>query len=169
MDQNEIEIYSADDSEPYPVVRRPGSYLKPASSLVPQLLQQIPGFDARLAQLLTQWGNIIGAPLNQFCAPDKIIQSRKDDPCILQLRVMGAAALEIQHQQPQIIERINSYFGHRLIHGLRLVQGYMPNKTAATAKPVMRPAKPSEIPANLNEIEQPELRESLAKLAASLD
>ncbi len=168
MDQDETEFFSSDNSEPYPVVRRPGSFLKPASGLVPKILKQIPGFDARLAQLLTQWGDIVGAPLSQFCAPDKIIQSRGQDPCILQLRVMGAAALEIQHQQPQIIERINGYFGHRLIQGLRLVQGFTP-PTQAAAKPLRKPNNAMEIPANLNEMEPSDLRESLLKLAQTLD
>ena len=38
----------------------------------------------------------------------------------------GAAAIEVQHASPQLIERINTYFGHRAIRQLRLLQLHLP-------------------------------------------
>ena len=44
----------------------------------------------------------------------------------LLLQVGGAAALEIQHAAPQLLERINAYFGHRAVRQLRLLQMPLP-------------------------------------------
>jgi hypothetical protein len=42
------------------------------------------------------------------------------------LQVSGGAALEVQHLAPQLIERINTYFGHRAIRQIRLLQMPLP-------------------------------------------
>ena len=59
------------------------------------------------------------------------------------MRVGGAAALEIQHVTPQILERINAYFGRRVVRQLRLLQ--MPLPVAAEPPPCpVRPLDPAE-------------------------
>ncbi len=174
MDQNETENSafgkSKDtDLESRPVIRRAASFLKPTSALVPDILKQIPGLDPRLAQLMAAWPHIMGEPLCQFCKPDKITGgNRAGDAKILQLLVVGAASLEIQHQQNQILERINGFFGFRWIDGLRLTQGLMPPKRATPPnRAVQKPSAPA--PANLDNIENEALRESLRKLSAHIE
>ena len=54
----------------------------------------------------------------------------------LVLRVEGPAALEVQHQAPQIIERINSYFGYRAIEDIRILQA--PLERSGPQEPVKR-------------------------------
>ena len=55
------------------------------------------------------------------------------------LRCLGAMALELQHQTPMLLERINSYFGYRAVAQLRLVQGSLrrhPQRKTAKLPPL---------------------------------
>ncbi|MDY0883943.1 DUF721 domain-containing protein [Dongia soli] len=76
------------------------------------------------AGLLTHWPEIAGANLARGCQPDKLRFSkgeRRDGTLIL--RCIGALALELQHQAPHLLERINGYFGYRAVARLQIVQG----------------------------------------------
>ena len=42
----------------------------------------------------------------------------------LHVNVTPAAALEFQHFQDKIIEKINSYFGYKAIKGIKIHQQY---------------------------------------------
>src|SRR6185437_6637843 len=63
------------------------------------------------AQLLQEWPAIIGDELARYCWPIKLSfprGERRDGT--LRLRVASALALEIQHREPVLLERINGYF-----------------------------------------------------------
>ncbi len=70
------------------------------------------GFAA--AEIVTHWQEIVGDELAKRSEPVKLVWPRRDDPDsvgVLTVRVEGAYALEIQHLQPVVIERVNRYFG----------------------------------------------------------
>jgi len=47
------------------------------------------------------------------------VKARDDqDGAVLEIRVEGAAALELQHSEPRVIERINAHFGYAAIRRL---------------------------------------------------
>ena len=78
------------------------------------------------AKLLTEWPTIVGPALATRCHPIRL-SSRSDRPGgMLVLHVAGAAALELQHSEPQILERINGYFGYGAVGRLRLIQAPLP-------------------------------------------
>jgi hypothetical protein len=86
------------------------------------------------AQLLQEWPAIIGDELARYCWPIKLSfprGERRDGT--LRLRVASALALEIQHREPVLLERINGYFGYRAVVRLALVQGPPPQGARATA------------------------------------
>ena len=83
------------------------------------------GFAA--ASLLADWAMIVGPAIARRCQPVRVDHApgRRGAGTLL-LQANGAAALEIQHAAPQLVERINAYFGHRAIRQLRLVQMPLP-------------------------------------------
>lgn len=77
-----------------------------------------------LAQLLSDWQSIVGPGLAATAAPIRLVKARDDqDGAVLEIRVEGAAALELQHSEPRVIERINAHFGYAAIRRLKLRQG----------------------------------------------
>lgn len=82
------------------------------------------GFAA--VEVVTHWQDIVGEDLARRSEPLKLTWPRRDDPDsigVLQVRVEGAYALEVQHLQPVIIERVNRYFGWRCVGRLVIRQG----------------------------------------------
>lgn len=96
--------------------------------------------------LLEQWNLIVGDKLAEHTLPEKISYprrpknqnlrsgesqfSRGGDNCsgILTLRVDGPFAIEIQHMIPQLLERINGFFGYRAVGRISLKQGPLPRR-----------------------------------------
>ena len=65
------------------------------------------------ARLITEWPAIVGDMLARETVPQKLVfprGSRGDG--VLHLRVSSGFALELQHIAPQLIERINGFFGY---------------------------------------------------------
>ena len=68
--------------------------------------------------ILTDWVDIVGAELATKSCPEKISRDG-----VLTLRVDGSIALEIQHREPQILERIATHFGYRAVTRIKIRQG----------------------------------------------
>ena len=124
------------------------------------------GRKASIARLRAEWSAIVGGELARVCRPEALTASRGRSGKILRLRVPGAAALEVQHMAGQIVERVNGYFGHKMIDDIRLVQGAI---SAPAAAP--RPAPDARKMAEMTEraaasVQDPELRAALARLGA---
>ena len=74
--------------------------------------------------ILNYWPEIVGSKLAKFAEPVKVSRIRgNDEAAVLTIRVFGPAALEIQHREPQILQRINGYYGYRAVGRLRMIQG----------------------------------------------
>jgi hypothetical protein len=122
------------------------------------------------AQLLAEWPAIIGEELARYCWPIKLTfprGERRDGT--LRLRVASALALEIQHREPVLLERINGYFGYRAVIRLALVQGGAPSEQGTA--PPLRPLEPAERQAldrRLDGIADPGLRAALRRLGSAI-
>ena len=86
------------------------------------------GRGASIARLRAEWTAIVGPDLARITRPEALLASRGARAGAragkaLRLRVPGASALEVQHKTGQLVERVNAYFGHRMIDDIRLVQG----------------------------------------------
>ncbi len=118
------------------------------------------------AALMSEWPDIIGAALAAECVPLRIARGADGTGGTLHIRVSGALALELQHLQPQVIERINGYFGYQAIARIALQQGPI-----VARKPAARPAAPppsdedaAALAAQLDSIADVELRHALDAL-----
>lgn len=122
--------------------------------------------------LVTDWPAIVGAAIAHFTLPVRIrfpAKERNDGTLIVKV-ASGAFALEMQHLEPLILEKINGYFGWNAVARLKLIQGPLPE----TAKRKPPPPEPPPLPADssaaisLSQVEDPDLREALARLGRRL-
>ena len=122
--------------------------------------------------LLTRWGDIVGPGLAADAMPDRLAFPRgRNSGASLHVRVAGAAALELQHLAPQIIERINVFFGYPAVARLALVQGPIaqPPARPETASPVPVTADRAEaIDQAAADIADPALRTAVAGLGRAV-
>jgi hypothetical protein len=102
---------------------------------LPELLGQVLDPAARRrglaeARLLTDWRMILGPQLGERCQPVRLSGA----PGVLTIHVGGASALELQHSEVQVVERINEFFGYPAVARLRLIQ-------SPPARPVKAPPR----------------------------
>jgi hypothetical protein len=123
------------------------------------------------ADLIAVWPEIAGPMHAASTAPEKIVWPRhhpdaEEPPAgTLFIRADGPRAIFVQHELPQIVERVNAFFGYRAVGQARVVQGPV---TAATAK-TMPPARLDEasatrIAAETAAVDDDRLREALERL-----
>jgi len=124
------------------------------------------------SSVVTRWPEIIGARHARVCAPEAIRfpPGEKVDG-ILELVVLAAHAPLIQHSIPEIIERVNRFFGYKAVARVKLRQGVVKppqSDVKPKAPPSLRPI-PMELGDSLRDVGDPELRTVLESLARSLD
>ncbi len=158
--------------EPEPAPRRSG--LRALAVSLPRVTKRLFG-KRGFAEggLAADWPGIVGAELATRCRPGKLAFARAAErrEGTLTLRVEAPFATEVQHLAPQIMERINGYFGYPAVARLRLKQvpynpGSGPTGTAPGTAPGTKIAP--ELAARLEAVEDPELRAALGRLGRAL-
>lgn len=127
------------------------------------------------SSVVTRWPEIVGRRHAQVCAPEAIrFPPGEKSEGILQLVVAPAHAPIIQHVIPEIIERVNRFFGYKAVSRVKLRQGEVkapagsgPGEIRAAAPVSLKPI-PMELGESLRDIGDPELRTVLESLARSL-
>ena len=125
------------------------------------------------AELARQWPAIVGADLARHCRPRRLRfrrpgETRDGD---LTLRVTPAWALEIQHLETLLLERVNGFYGYRAVERLTLQQGPLPQPAQRAARSPDAAAPPpadAGLVDKLARIDDPELRQALERLGRTL-
>jgi len=124
------------------------------------------------SSVVTRWAEIVGEAHARISAPEMIRfpPGEKSDG-VLELVVMPAHAPLIQHVIPEIMDRVNRFFGYKAVARVKLRQGAVKppaDKVRAAAPPSLKPI-PIELGESLRDVGDPELRAVLESLARSLD
>lgn len=163
---------STGKGSPRPYTRPRGAGARAIGDLMPEIGRTaFRRFGFVQSSVVTRWAEIVGPQHARICAPEAIRfpPGEKADG-ILQLVVVPAHAPLIQQVIPEIIERVNRFFGYKAVARVKLRQG------AVTPPAPDRPAKPPpslkpiplELGDSLRDIGDPELRTVLESLARSL-
>jgi hypothetical protein len=155
-------------------MNKPGpSQPRPLSALLHKTLGDVfakRGFAS--AELVTRWREIVGSEIADHSQPEKIqwLSSRQGqlpEPGRLVLRVEGPVALEIQHLSGVILERVNRFFGWQAVGAVRLRQAPL-RRAPARPQPQPDPQATARIAASLTDIQDPGLRDALARLGGAV-
>jgi hypothetical protein len=163
---------SGKSSPPKPYTRPRGQGARPIGELMPEIGRAaFRRFGFVQASIITRWPEIVGEQAARVCSPEMIrFPPGEKAEGILQLVVVPAHAPLIQQMIPEIIERVNRFFGYRAIARVKLRQGAVTPAQAnrpATPPPSLRPI-PLELGDSLRDIGDPELRMVLESLARRL-
>lgn len=118
--------------------------------------------------IVTRWPEIVGARLARVTTPESLrFPQGKKAEGVLSVTVSAAHAPVVQHVIPDMIARVNGFFGYAAVSRVRLNQGTVkrreaPIVIAETDSPTV-PLSPT-----LKAIADPELRAVLSGLASSL-
>ena len=168
------------DSKPPAKQQKPRGYerprggpARPIAELMPQIGRTaFRRFGFVQSSVVTRWAEIVGERHARVCQPEAIrfAPGAKADG-ILELVVVPAHAPLISHVIPEIIERVNRFFGYNAVARVKLRQGAVKPPPALASghapPPSLRPI-PVELGDSLRDIGDPELRTVLESLARSL-
>ena len=141
------------------------------------LAQTVPGIAAKalgphgeaFAMLLTHWDSIAGQDIAASTMPFRLVFPRGElRNAILHIRCSSSAALTVQHDEPVIIERINTYFGYHAVARLKLLQAPMTSRPLPFELPPLSPAKTAKVTAMTAKVADDDLREQLASFGRAL-
>lgn len=122
-------------------------------------------------EVISRWPEIVGSMLAANCAPERLVFRRGENTeGTLHVRAGGAIAVELQHLEPLVIEKINTYYGYRAVGRLQILQGPLPER-GRTKKPppaLLDAAQEAEIEKSVAGTRDSPLRESLAALGRSI-
>lgn len=124
------------------------------------------------SSIVTRWPEIAGPRYAAVSQPDMIkFPAGKKDSGTLFLTVSGAHAPMLQHVGPELVERVNRFFGYQAITRIKMTQGTITR--SADDRPPERPPValrpvPRELGDSLRDIGDDELRTVLERMAAGL-
>jgi hypothetical protein len=150
-----------------------GGGARPISELMPEVGRTaFRRFGFVQSSVVSRWPEIVGARHARVCSPESIrFPPGEKSEGILQLVVVAAHAPMIQHVIPEIMDRVNRFFGYKAVARVKIRQGDVkppPASKPRSAPPMLKPV-PFELGESLRDIGDPELRAVLESLARSIE
>jgi hypothetical protein len=156
--------------------RRPGK-LRPVGALMHGLTKRAlgkHGFSS--AALIEEWDNVIGPELAATCQPVKLgFPPRQRDGGTLHIRADSGTALELQHLEPQIIQRVNAFLGYAAVARLAYIQAPITQRQIDARRiansrpdPTVAPPISAATAKEIAAVDDPNLRASLERLGAAI-
>jgi hypothetical protein len=157
---------------PRSYVRPRGGEARAVSDLMPEIGRAaFRRFGFVQSSIVSRWDEIVGPRYANVSTPESIrFPAGKKSDGTLELVVEGAHAAMMQHVVPEIVDRVNRFFGYSAVARVRLRQGEVPKKAerpVAKAAPMLKPVA-FDLGDSLREIGDPELQAVLDSLAKTL-
>lgn len=126
------------------------------------------------ADLITQWPAIVGDAIAQWSEPERIkwpragADERKQGGTLV-IRVTPGRGLDLQHETPRIIDRINAFYGYAAIAAVKIRQGALSRKKALSrAVPALGAPAAQALESELEAVADPELKGALRRLGQAV-
>ena len=127
------------------------------------------GFSQR--EIVSCWPDIVGPALADCSLPERLTFPRDEKQGgTLYIRVQGSMAPELQHFEPMVIERINSYYGYQAVERLVYRHGPVPTRTRKTTRPTpnLSDSQKKDLEGQLEGVKNPELYKALFQLGSEV-
>lgn len=126
------------------------------------------------ADLIAQWPEIAGARVAQWSEPERIRWPRQSagerkEGGTLVIRAMPGRGLDLQHEAPRLIERINAFYGYGAIVQVKIVQAPLQRRNRPP-RPVLKldDAARQSLESRIGPVEDPALKEALRRLGTGV-
>ena len=114
------------------------------------------------SEIINKWNFLVGKNIANYCYPKSIKMSQANKNGTLILSVQRGNELDIEYSKKDIINKINSYFGYKLINEVRLQT--FNSKIKKERKKNMLSESTKKFEEKINKIKNKDIRNSLAQL-----
>jgi len=151
-----------------PVPRRSGRSARAVAELLPAAGDKaFRRFGFVSNAVVARWAEIVGEQYARYSTPEALtFPAGRKAGGTLKIVVTGSFAPMLKHVEPQVVERVNRFFGYDAVARLALRHGDLPAVQRA-ARLVEQPLS-AETESTLRDVADPDLRASLESLARAL-
>ena len=114
------------------------------------------------SEIISKWNLLVGKNISNFCYPKSIKMTRNNKIGTLILAVERGNEIDIEYSKKKIIDKINSYFGYKLINEIRL-QTFNSVIAKEKGKNIINMSS-KKFKEKINEIKNKDIRDSLSEL-----
>lgn len=145
------------------------------SIFIPLVEESVSSEDLISVEITLHWEDIVGKDIYNFSTPKYAKFSPKTNKRTLYIDVpVGGFALELQHKENYILNKINAYFGYNAVHKLNISQdmNMLPKRAMSNSSTNKRrsltPDEEKYLQEILQEIKDEKLREILTNLGKTI-
>ena len=113
------------------------------------------------SEIISKWNVLVGKDISNFSYPKSIKMTGKDNSGTLILSVERGNEINIEYSKKEIVSKINSYFGYKLINEIRLQTFNSINKKKKEKNFLNKYSIKFE--KKINEIKNKDIRDSLSQ------
>ena len=114
------------------------------------------------SEIISKWNMLVGRDISSCSYPKSIKMTKGDTNGLLVLAVKRGNEITVEYSKKEIINKINSYFGYRLINEIRLKAVNSEIKKIKDKNTLKKFSKNFE--KKINEIKNKNIRNSLSQL-----
>ena len=114
------------------------------------------------SEIINKWNILVGRDISNCCYPKSIKMTKGNENGTLILSVERGNEINVEYSKNEIINKINSYFGYKLINEIRLQTFNSLNKKNKDKNIQNKSSK--RFKEKINEIKNKDIRDSLKQL-----
>ena len=118
------------------------------------------------SEIINKWSLLVGKEISNYSYPKSIKMSQANNNGILILSVQRGNEINIEYSKKEIINKINSYFGYKLVSEIKLQTFNTASKKEKKKNILEKHSKNFE--KKINEIENKDIRNSLTRLLTAV-
>ena len=137
--------------------------LRPFGNTLPKSIKNIlkkNGYN--YSEIIGKWKKLVGKEISNWCYPKSIKIGKENSNGTLLIAVKRGDEIQIEYAKKEIMEKINSYFGYKLINEIKLQTFSLKNKKIKKNKVINNSSNNFE--KKISEIKNKNLKNSLSKL-----
>ncbi len=113
-------------------------------------------------EIISKWSMLVGKDISNCSYPKSIKMKKGSSNATLVIEIKRGDEIQIEYAKKEIMDKINSYFGYRLIDEIRLQTANSDNKKIKKKDALTRLSKNFE--KKINEINNEDIKNSLFQL-----
>ena len=114
------------------------------------------------SEIISKWKFLMGKEISNYCSPRSIKMSKNDSKGTLVLGIERGDEINAEYSKREIISKINSYFGYKLISEIKLQVIKMKKMKKKSSLSLNKNSKSFE--KKINEIKNENIKNSLSAL-----
>ena len=119
------------------------------------------------SEIISKWNMLVGDEISKYSYPKSMKMTKGDSKITLLIAVVRGNEIIVEYSKKEIINKINSYFGYKLINEIRLLTINSKKKKEKKRKNLFKFSKDFE--KKINRIKNKEIKKSLSQLLNAIN